>query len=158
MISHIYSVSPELLISGGGAPWCGKTGVVRWNSNAQNFEVMNSDPSAYNSWETLPTSQYNISLAPYVQTIIVWAQKKMLEEEKMTELCSKHPELQAAKDHFDSVAELAKTLEEERKIFATDLANERMFNRSVTDELAKIKAEHDELKAKYNTWAIIATP
>lgn len=61
-------------------------GQVRYNGNSQNLEVFDG-----NNWLMMSSSYPTVELAPHVQAVVVWAQTKMAEEERLRQLAAKHP-------------------------------------------------------------------
>lgn len=77
-------------------------GQVRYNGSSQNFEVFDG-----NSWIMMTASYPTVELAPYVQSVVAWAQTKMAEEARMRELATSNPTVadavQALKHAEDTV-------------------------------------------------------
>ena len=48
-------------------------------------------------------SSLTLSLSPRVESVIIWAEQKMEEEQRERELCRKYPALQQAKENYDLI-------------------------------------------------------
>jgi hypothetical protein len=84
------------------SPGSQSAGMVRYNPNMQNMEVYDG-----NSWQTL-SGYADIGLSGDAEMAIEWAQKKMLEEAKLEELCKQFPTLEKAKANFDMILAMVK--------------------------------------------------
>jgi len=77
------------------SPGSNGAGMVRYNSNMQQFEINDG-----NSWLTIHSMQPTISLSWDAEQALRWANAKMQEEQKLNELMSRHPGLQELHDKF----------------------------------------------------------
>ena len=68
-------------------------GQVRYNGANQNMEVYDGMV-----WQTMNSSYPSIELAPHVQAVVDWAQKKMAEETRLENLAKENPTLRDALD------------------------------------------------------------
>lgn len=59
-------------------------GMVRYLNN--NLEIYDG-----NNWMTMQSSYPQVELTDHVQSVINWAEKKMAEEARISELAAKHP-------------------------------------------------------------------
>ena len=66
-------------------------GQVRYNGASQNMEVYDGS-----SWLMISAAFPMLSLAPHVQAVVEWAQKKMAEESRLQELAARNPSLRDA--------------------------------------------------------------
>ena len=66
-------------------------GQVRYNGASQNMEVYDGS-----SWLMISAAFPMLSLAPHVQAVVEWAQKKMAEESRLRELAARNPSLRDA--------------------------------------------------------------
>jgi hypothetical protein len=57
-------------------------------------------------------NNFTLSTSSELDMVVEWAKEKMLEEERLKELCKKFPSLQKAKDNYDMI----KTLVEHENI------------------------------------------
>jgi hypothetical protein len=96
-INGMYTSNPYISPGSTGA------GMVRWNSNMQCFEI--NDGSV---WLQMAMAHPTIELAPHVQAVLAWAQTKMSEEAKLTELANQHPGIQDLKEKLDIMVALVK--------------------------------------------------
>jgi len=154
MIDHITSISPELIIhlSGAYTP-TSTTGTVRWNTNYNRLETAGST----NDWYQISGGGASISLAPYVQETLAWAQKKMYEDMQNIQLLEKYPELKHAREQYESVFNLIKSGDDQRKKLEAELSDEIAKNRIKDGQISRLKEENVELNAKLDTWTVIST-
>lgn len=61
-------------------------GQVRYSGSSQCMEVYDGT-----TWLTMTSASPTVDLAPHVQAIVEWAQKKMAEEEYRKEMAMKYP-------------------------------------------------------------------
>ena len=66
-------------------------GQVRYNGAAQNMEVYDGS-----NWLVMSAAFPTLNLAPHVQAVVEWAQKKMAEESRLRELAARNPSLRDA--------------------------------------------------------------
>ena len=78
-------------------------GQVRYNGSSQCMEVYDGM-----TWLTLGASYPSIELAPHVQAVLAWAQKKMAEEAQLKELAQQNPSLKDALDALHRAEEQVK--------------------------------------------------
>ncbi len=83
-------------------------GAVRYNGNAQHFEVYDGS-----LWQMISSSAPLIELDAQTKEVVDWARTKMIEEQKLIALAKKHPGLQEAYERLEIMKTL--TLEEEMK-------------------------------------------
>jgi len=86
-----------ILVSRGYQPYISQTGITRWNGANQRLEVMGNG----NDWHTLDDSHPTISLSDDVMSSVLWVQKKIAEEDKISELCEKHVGLKDLKEKYE---------------------------------------------------------
>jgi len=96
-ISGMYTSNPYISPGANGA------GMLRWNPNMGYMEV--NDGS---TWLQITMSAPTIELAPHVQAMLNWAQTKMAEEAKLTELVNRHPGIQDLKEKLDIMVALVR--------------------------------------------------
>lgn len=77
------------------SPGSQSAGMVRYNTNMQQMEVYDGV-----SWLKLGGS-CEVGLTNEAEMIISWAREKMLEEQKLDELCKKYPGLERARANFE---------------------------------------------------------
>ena len=76
-------------------------GMVRYRGD--HFEIYDS----YNEkWTIYTGNTHTMSLSPRAETIMMWAEKKMLQEQQEAELCKKYPALKTAKDNYETIKAL----------------------------------------------------
>jgi hypothetical protein len=63
-----------------------------------NLQVYN-----YGTWTTIGNDSFEVKLSPIALRIMDWANKKMLEETRLDELCKKYPALEHAKDRYEII-------------------------------------------------------
>lgn len=78
-------------------------GQVRYNGSSQNLEVFDGV-----SWLIMTSTYPIIELAPHVQAVVAWAQKKMAEEDRLKELAEDNPTLKDALDALQRAQEQVK--------------------------------------------------
>ena len=66
-------------------------GQVRYNGASQNMEVYDGS-----NWLVMSAAFPTLNLAPHVQAVVEWAQKKMSEESRLQELAARNPSLRDA--------------------------------------------------------------
>lgn len=49
---------------------------------------------------------YDIMTSPRLLDVVLWAEEKMIEEQKLDKLCEEYPALKDAKEHFDTIKSL----------------------------------------------------
>jgi len=154
MIDHITSISPELIIhlSGAYTP-TSTTGTVRWNTNYNRLETAGST----NDWYQISGGGASISLAPYVQETLAWAQKKMYEDMQNTQLLEKYPELKHAKEQYESVFNLIKSGDDQRKKLELEIENLKYSNKNKDEIIERLNKRNEELTSKLDTWTVIST-
>lgn len=114
MINNIYGNSQWLNIQtyASNKPYMNTTqaaaGMVRWNNNTNGgcLEVYDGQ-----NWQQIDNGAANIDLNDHVKEILTWAEKKMHEERKLTELMDRHPGLKELNDKFEMMRTLC--MEEE---------------------------------------------
>jgi hypothetical protein len=101
-VNNSYSNWPSFYttVSGTGNNLLGQ---IRYNGSSQNLEVYDGT-----NWLTIMSSYPTIELAPHVQAVVAWAQTKMSEEAKLTELANQHPGIQDLKEKLDIMVALVK--------------------------------------------------
>jgi hypothetical protein len=87
------------------SPGSQSAGMVRWNVNMNEMEVYDGV-----SWKQLSTS-IDVGLDPEAEMILSWAREKMLEEQKLDELCKKYPGLDRARSNFETFLKLVQSEE-----------------------------------------------
>lgn len=102
--------SNGIQVNGSSKPYCGVTGVVRWNGAASQLEVMDQY-----SWIPLTSGITEIRPDSLLTSVIDWALIKMAEEQKLDELMEKHPGLKDTKEKFDIMYALVKKNDAEDK-------------------------------------------
>ena len=75
-------------------------GQLRYNGASQNMEVYDGS-----NWLVMSAAFPTLSLAPHVQAVVEWAQKKMAEETQRKELAMKHPIVADALDALQRAEE-----------------------------------------------------
>ena len=98
LVSH-YAGTPYI------SPGAQSAGMLRWNSNTNAVEVYDGV-----SWQSF-NSGADISLSGSAEMAIEWAQKKMLEEKKLDELCKKYPGLAKARSNYETFLRLVESEE-----------------------------------------------
>ena len=83
-----------------GAP----TGAVWWDNNTQSFKVVTGP----NQSMELGMDTVNVELRPDVERILRWAERKMMEEARLDQLCKQFPNLEEARREFEIMLALVK--------------------------------------------------
>ena len=78
-------------------------GQVRYNGAGQNMEVYDGS-----NWLVMSAAFPTLSLAPHVQAVVEWAQKKMAEESRLKELAARNPSVKDALDALQRAEEQVK--------------------------------------------------
>ena len=81
-------------------------GQVRYNGASQNMEVYDGS-----NWLVMSAAFPTLNLAPHVQAVVEWAQKKMAEEENRKQLAQKHPAFKDALDALQRAQEQVRIVE-----------------------------------------------
>lgn len=85
------------------SPGSQSAGMVRFNINTNELEVYNGV-----AWLAI-ASDVEIGLGSEVEMILDWAREKMLEDQRIDELCKKHPGLAKARDNYEMFKRLVDT-------------------------------------------------
>jgi hypothetical protein len=85
------------------SPGSQSAGMVRFNINSSELEVYDGI-----AWRPI-TSDVEIGLGSEVEMILDWAREKMLEDQRIDELCEKHPGLAKARDNYEMFKRLVDT-------------------------------------------------
>lgn len=80
------------------------TGQVRWNGVTKCFEVC--DNNSYNSGWMRIDNTVQLSSDSQIQSVIEWAKKKMIEEDKLEKLMKEYPAVKDAKEKLDIITKL----------------------------------------------------
>ena len=78
-------------------------GQVRYNGASQTMEVYDGM-----TWLSMPGAFPTVGLAPHVQEVVEWAQRKMAEEYRLQNLAAQHPTLADALDALHRAEEQVK--------------------------------------------------
>lgn len=108
MIKNIFSKNNIIVNQTHGSnayisPGAQSAGMVRYNTNTSDMEVYNGV-----AWIRI-SSDVEISLTPETEMILEWAREKMLEEQRIDELCRQHPGLAKARDNYEMFKRLVDT-------------------------------------------------
>lgn len=98
LVSH-YAGTPYI------SPGAQSSGMIRWNSSSNSLEVYDGI-----GWQSFNTG-VDIGLSSSAEMAIEWAQKKMLEESKIDELCQKYPGLAKARSNYETFLRLVESQE-----------------------------------------------
>lgn len=79
-----------------------QSGQVRWNGNLKQFEVCDNSSGA---WYKIDNS-VELSSDPLLQSILDWAKKKMVEDERIEKLAKEYPAVKDAKEKLDIIIKL----------------------------------------------------
>lgn len=85
------------------SPGAQSAGMVRYSPNSQNLEVYDGV-----AWLQLST-HVEIGLTSETEMLLDWAREKMLEEQRIDELCKQHPGLAKARDNYEMFKRLVDT-------------------------------------------------
>lgn len=76
-------------------------GAVRYRGNhLEVYDSMNK------RWVMHMGSSVVLTLSPRIESVVIWAEQKMEEEQRERELCEKYPALQIAKNNYETVKAL----------------------------------------------------
>ena len=116
MISTIGSSSSYLTVTGGMtthpyiSPGSQSAGMIRWNTNSNVIEIYNGT-----GWIEYRGAHATVDLNSRAQSIMRWAEEKMLREEELTKLAEENPSVataienvKKAEDQLDLISTLAK--------------------------------------------------
>lgn len=84
-------------------------GVVRYNSETQCLEAYDGS-----TWVNL-CSQTVVDLAPPVQEILRWAEKKRQEDQEIERLCAQYPNLAEVRREFEILRRLVQDVDHQPK-------------------------------------------
>lgn len=79
------------------------TGQVRWNGNNKCFEVSDNNNNGY--WQRIDNT-VQLNHDPQLYTMLEWAKKKMVEDERIEKLAKEYPAVKDAKEKLDIVIKL----------------------------------------------------
>ena len=103
MISNIVSSHPEC-IKVSSVPTPDISGAVYWDASIRQYKIVNqqgiSHPVGY--------CPVDISIGSKIEEMLVWFNKKLVEEYQIQELCKKYPNLAEAKREYDTLVSLLK--------------------------------------------------
>lgn len=111
MIKSLTSSSYYLNVTGGtiNLPYINSNmlsaGQVRFNTSTTNLEVYDGI-----SWHRIE-EHAQIDLTLDAKEILDWARKKMIEEQRLDELCKKYPGLEKAKTNFETFKKMVENQE-----------------------------------------------
>lgn len=97
-VSH-YAGNPYI------SPGAQSAGMIRYNVQNQSMEVYDG-----NGWQMLNAGA-DIGLTADAEAAIQWAKQKMVEEQRIDELCKKYPGLAKAKQNFDTFLRMVESEE-----------------------------------------------
>ena len=85
----------------------GPTGLMRWNGNSSQVEVM-CDPGG-SAWAPLPDHVHvDAYVSPETEEIFKWVEKKMAEETELSALCAAYPGIKDMQDKLAMMIALVK--------------------------------------------------
>jgi hypothetical protein len=107
MIDYINSSDPSILevSTFNNGPYT--SGALYWDANSRQYKIVDVNGSA----QTIPQGSANINVGPRLKEMVAWYEHKLLEENKIKELCEKYPNLAEAKREFDVLYNLVKEQE-----------------------------------------------
>ena len=82
------------------------TGQVRWNGATKCFEVCDNNNSSYNGGWIRIDNTVQLTSDSQIQSVIEWAKKKMIEDEKIEKLAKEYPAVKDAKEKLDIIIKL----------------------------------------------------
>lgn len=85
-----------------GAGYMG-VGDVRFNTGSQTIEVYDGQ-----AWQQMSMGHAQVSLSPQAQSVIAWAEKKMLEEAELEQLAKEYPILEDAMRDLEVIKTLVR--------------------------------------------------
>jgi hypothetical protein len=85
------------------SPGAQGAGMVRYNTNTNEMEVYDGVV-----WKSICTS-VEVGLSGETEMLLQWAREKMLEDQRIEELCKKHPGLAKARDNYEMFKKLVDT-------------------------------------------------
>ena len=109
MIKGLSSSGKYIAVSGGQlsgpyiSPGAVGSGMVRWNSNTNEFQINDG-----NSWQNFPAAYPSIGLNSQAEEILDWASEKMREEQEMKRLAENHPAVAMALENLNKSQEQLK--------------------------------------------------
>jgi hypothetical protein len=109
MIKGLSSTGKYIAVSGGQlsgpyiSPGAVGSGMVRWNSNTNEFQVNDG-----NSWQSFPSSYPSIGLNNQAEEILDWASQKMREDQELEKLSQDSPAVKAALENLNKAKEQLK--------------------------------------------------
>lgn len=95
---------PGLTVLPGSKPYITTTGVVRWNGNTQNLEVMGNG----SNWDVLYDPVTNIEIDLETKMLLGWVKQRVLDEKRIAEYCEKHPGLKDVKEKYEVMLALVR--------------------------------------------------
>jgi len=100
------SNSPHITVTGGmtGYPYISpgsqSAGMLRWNTNMNVIEVYNG-----NSWTELTSGFVNVGLSGNAESILRWAEHKMIRERELEKLAEENESVRLALEHVKTAEE-----------------------------------------------------
>jgi hypothetical protein len=105
MIKHINGMNRITVQANNSPPYISPgaqgSGILRYNTNSNEIEVYDGA-----TWRQLSTN-VTIGLDSETQMILDWSREKMLEDQRINELCEKYPGLAKARENFEMFKKLA---------------------------------------------------
>jgi hypothetical protein len=117
MIKSINSGSKYIAVSGGNPsiPYISggqlSAGQMRYNPNMQGIEVYDGS-----IWHMMSNNYASVDLTSDATAILDWAKRKMLEEQRIDELCKKYPGLEKARVNFELFKKFVEVEEQQKLI------------------------------------------
>ena len=104
MIHSVSSASPNISVSSPVSPYVSESGPLRWNGSSQQIEVMTQF-----GYTPLTLSHSGVVIqCGTIDSVVSWAQQKMLEEARLEQLINEHPGLKDAKEKYEIMLALVR--------------------------------------------------
>jgi hypothetical protein len=109
MIKGLSSTGKYIAVSGGQlsgpyiSPGAVGSGMVRWNSNTNEFQINDG-----NSWQNFPSAYPSVGLNSQAEEILDWASEKMREDLEFERLSQDNPAVKAALENLNKAKEQLK--------------------------------------------------
>lgn len=138
--------------------YIGTTGTVRWNGMMRCLEVSTNDTNTYGShWLPLANSSPVIGLDLYASQAVTWAQGKMMEELRLTQLELKHPELKEMRTLLQQTVVVIQKQDDDLLQATSLIQKEKEINTRLNEKIADLNKKCADLEEKLLTWKIIST-
>ena len=105
------SASPGFTVISGSKQPIYTTGVVRWNGETQNLEVMGNG----STWHTIYESPASIDFDTETKILLGWVRRRVADDLMLSQYCEKYPGLKDLKEKYEIMLALVRQEENSDK-------------------------------------------